>query len=110
MANAQKKDKQVTITQYKWAGRRGPFKIKSQCDECNLVTHTLKVMMDQEFKEKNVKLEILPWLDNAFYCLARGAWHPPIIMINGKKFFQFSKRKPMFDRAKLVSEVEKVLS
>jgi predicted methyltransferase len=66
-------------------------------------------MMENELKGKNVELEVKPWLDNLFYCLVRGAWHAPIIMINGKKFYQFSEKDPLFDRDKLVEQVKKAL-
>ncbi|MBF0385470.1 MAG: hypothetical protein HQL27_06320 [Candidatus Omnitrophica bacterium] len=99
----------VLITQYKWAGSWGPIKIKSHCDECDLTTHNLRALVEKEFKGKNVIFEIKPWLDNGWYCLARGAWHPPIIMINGKLFFQFSHNKPLFDKGKLVQAVTQIL-
>ena len=99
----------VVITQFKWAGSWGPFKIKSQCEECDLTTHNLRNLVEKEFKGKNVIFEIKPWLDNAWYCLKRGAWHPPIIMINGKLFFQFSHKKPFFNKDKLVQLVNELL-
>lgn len=99
----------VIITQYKWAGSWGPFKIKSRCEECDLTTHHLRALIEKEFKGKNVIFEIKPWLDNAWYCLARGAWHPPIIMINGKLFFQFSHKRPLFDRLNLIKEIKGIL-
>jgi predicted methyltransferase len=91
----------VTITQFKWAGKFGPFKIKTECKECELTTAILKNMMSKEFKGKDVKFEIKPWLDNFFYCIVRLAWHAPIIMVDGRKFHQFSHKNPLFDRKKL---------
>ena len=89
------------IIQYKWAGKKAMFKVKSKCEECDLTTGILNDMMKNEFKGKDVRLKIQPWLDSAFYVLARGAWHPPIIFVNGKKFFQYSKKEPLFNRKKL---------
>jgi predicted methyltransferase len=103
------KNKPVNITQFRWAGRFGPIRIQTHCDQCNLTTATLQDMMENELKGKNVELEVKPWLDNLFYCLVRGAWHAPIIMINGKKFYQFSEKDPLFDRDKLVEQVKKAL-
>ncbi|MDY6861652.1 MAG: hypothetical protein SV062_01520 [Thermodesulfobacteriota bacterium] len=62
-------------------------------------------MMENEFKNKNVTLEVKPWLDNFFYCIVRGDWHAPIIMVNGKKFYQYHEKEPFFDRKKLASFV-----
>jgi hypothetical protein len=95
----------VTITQFKWAGNLGPFRIKTSCNECDLTTTILKGLMENELKDKNVKLEIKPWLDNLFYCLLRGAWHAPIVMINGKRFHQFSRKEPLFNKQKLIELV-----
>ncbi len=95
----------VKITQYKWAGKWGPFKIKTPCEECDLTTSILKDMMDVEFKGKNVTFEIKPWLDNWIYCLTKVAWHAPIIMVDGKKFHQYSHKDPIFNREKLTKIV-----
>lgn len=101
-----KEKKQVTITQFKWAGKLGPFHIKTSCDECDLTTTILRDMMQNEFKDKDVTLEVKPWLDNLLYCLLRGAWHAPIIMVNGKKLYQFSKKQPLFDRNNIAAVVK----
>jgi hypothetical protein len=91
----------VKITQFKWAGKWGPFKRDGVCAECDLTTGILKDMMKNEFKNQDVEFLIKPWLDNWIFCLLRGAWHAPIIMVDGKKFYQFSEKKPFFDRKKL---------
>lgn len=103
------KDAPVIITQFKWAGKLGPFYIKTTCGECDLTTSVLNNIMDNELKDKNVTFEIKPWLNNFFYCIIRKAWHAPIIMINGKKFYQYSKKEPLFDTKKLVESVTKIL-
>lgn len=102
-------DNPIVITQFKWAGNLGLLRIKSRCQECDLVTSILRNMMEHDFKDKNVVFEVKPWLNNVFFALSRGAWHPPMIMINGKKFFQFSHKKPVFERVKLITAVEEIL-
>lgn len=110
MPRTKKNDKgPVVITQFKWAGQLGPFRIKTSCSECDVTTSVLEGMMENEFKDKNVKFEVRPWLDNFFYCLLRGTWHAPIIMVNGKKFYQYSHKEPMFDHKKLVETVDRYL-
>ena len=99
----------VIITQYKWAGEWGPFRILSQCQECDLTTSLIKKSYEENFREKGVVLEIKPWLDNIWYCLTRGAWHAPIIMINGKFFHQYSHQIPLFDRQRLIDQVNHLL-
>ena len=105
----EREDRSVLITNFKWAGKLGPFRIKTSCSECDLTTAVLQEIMKNEFKDKNVKFEVKPWLDNFFYCLVRGAWHAPIIMVNGKKFHQYSKKQPLFDQDKLVALVNRYL-
>ena len=100
---------QVNIINYKWAGKKFFFKIKTECEECNLATAILKGMMNKEFKAKSVSFQIKPWLDNIFYCLFRGAWHAPMIFVNGKKFWQYSKKKPMFSQRELAAYVNELL-
>lgn len=102
-------NKLVTITQFKWAGKLGPVRIKTTCDQCDLTTATLQNMMENEFKGKSVAFEVKPWLDNLFYCLVRGTWHAPIIMVNGKKFYQFKEEEPLFNPDKLAEQVKKEL-
>jgi len=95
----------VKITEYEWAGRKWFFKIKTHCSECDLTKVILKNMLNKEFKGKDVKFEVKPWLDNVFYCFLRGAWHAPIIMVNGRKFHQFSEKDPLVNRKKLAEYV-----
>jgi hypothetical protein len=99
----------VFITQFKWSGKLGPFSIKTSCDECDLTTSILQDMLKNEFKNKNVTFEVKPWLDNFFYCIVRFAWHPPIIIVNGKKFYQFNEKEPLFNREKLAALVKNYL-
>jgi protein-tyrosine phosphatase len=103
------KNNPIVITNFKWAGKLGPIEIKSSCNECDVTTNMLAKMIEEKFKDKNVVLEAKPWLNNIFYCLARGVWHAPIIIVNGKKFFQFSEKKAFFDRNKLIDLVNDLL-
>ena len=102
-------NKEIVITQFKWAGQFGPFSIKTSCGKCDLTTATLKDVIEKQFGGKDVRLEIKPWLGNILYCLLRGYWHAPIIMINGKRFYQFSKSKPLFDRAHLGETINNIM-
>lgn len=100
----------IVITDFKWAGNLGPIEIKSPCNECDVITNMLMKMIEEDFRGKNVVLEVKPWLNNIFYCLVRGTWHAPIIIVNGKKFFQFSEKNAYFDRGKLVGLVNDLLA
>ena len=103
-------DNKVVITQYKWAGQLGPFKIRSTCEECDVTTHRLKKIIKENFQNRPVVFDLKPWMDNAFYCLSKGTFHPPIIIINGKKFYQFSHKNPAFDQNKLIQAINELLA
>lgn len=87
----------------------GPFKIRSTCEECDMTTHRLKKIIGEYFAAEPVAFEIKPWLDHAFYCLSKGTFHPPIILINGRKFYQFSHAHPAFDQEKFIARVHQLL-
>ena len=109
MESAWKLKMTVKIVQFKWAGKKFFWEIREKCKECDLTTSVIKNMMNKEFKRKDVSFETKPWLDNFFYCISKLSWHPPIIMVNGRKFYQFSHKKPMFDRSKLADYVLAIL-
>ena len=96
---------EVAITLYKYSGNLLFFKIKEKCKECDITEAIIKDMMKREFNGKNVKLEIKPWLNNFFYCFFRFSWHAPLIIVNGKKFHQYSHDNPLFNRKELKSLV-----
>lgn len=99
----------IVITDFKWAGKLGPIEIKSPCNECDVITNMLTKIIEEDFRGKNVVLEVKPWLNSILYCLARGTWHAPIIVVNGKKFFQFNEKNAYFDRGKLINLVNNLL-
>ena len=95
----------VTVTEYVWAGKWGPFRITSHCKECDITWAMLQDMRDKEFKGLEVEIEQKPWLDHWQYCLRQGAYHAPIVMVDGKKFHQHSRNDPLINRNKLVKYV-----
>lgn len=95
--------KKITITQYKYAGKKLIWEIKETCQECNLTTNMLKDMMKNEFKDTPVELKIEKWLDNIFYLFFKGGWHAPVVMVDNKVFSQ----KVIPDRKKLEELVKK---
>ena len=98
----------VEIVQFRWAGSWGPFKIKSECEECGLVKAMMEALIEKEFKGKDVSFTVKPWLDNWIYCLKRLVYHPPILMMNGKAVYQFHywKKLPDIDKIKSLIRLE----
>jgi hypothetical protein len=91
----------VRIVQYKYLGSWGPFKINSDCEDCDITTEVLKDMMNKEFRALDVVFEERPWLNNWIKLLFKGAWHAPIILVDGMKFYQWREEEPLFNREKL---------
>ena len=77
-------ENRVTITQYRWAGKWLWIKIKVPCGECSLTEGVIKDLIGKDFPKKNIKFEVLPWLDNWFSVLLRGGWHAPVVFVNNK--------------------------
>jgi len=77
-----------TLELYRWAGKKWIFEIKSQCNECDLTTAMFKDLKSRELANKKVKIIVKPWLDNLFYCLKKGGWHAPVVIVNGRVFSQ----------------------
>lgn len=72
----------IKVELYKWEGSFFPFKIKNHCGECSLNKKVIESVIEElpfdvEFKEK-------PWLNNWYKILHKGAYHAPIILVNGK--------------------------
>lgn len=80
--------KRVTIEYFRWEGRFLFFKIKNRCKECDMLYVILQRIMADVFKGMKVTLVIKPWLDNWWKVIWGGAWHAPLLMINGHLFSQ----------------------
>jgi hypothetical protein len=88
----------VNIIIYKITGRQLFFNVPSRiCEECDLtVGLTNKIVSEINDKNNNnnnnaknkIKIEVKPWLSNFISAVAKGALHPPIVLINGHIFSQ----------------------
>ena len=97
--------KPVTITMYRWAGKKFGITIKSDCRECDINIDILEDMRQKELAGKPVTVEIKPWLTYVEKSLRHGGWHAPVILVNGKLFSQGI----VLDRSKLLQVVFEVL-
>jgi len=89
-------------------GKNWPFPWpKQECAECSIEKSILEDMKNKEFKNKKIKIEVKPFFEfsNLFYTLFRGGYHPPVLIVNGKKFHQFSENEKLFNRKKLAESV-----
>jgi len=99
----------VVVVEYIWGGSKFGFKIKSHCEECSVTKGMVEDMLKKEFKGKNVKFETKMWLSNIFEALFKGIYHPPGLTIDGKKFFNHSRKKPIPIRKELEKAVLEIL-
>lgn len=75
------------ITMYKWSGSWGPFRIKSECEECDITESVLKKLVEDD--KDCVEVEFHDWLPNWYKLFSKyAAWHAPIILINKKLYSQ----------------------
>lgn len=92
-------------------GKNWPFPWpKTECAECSIEKAILNDMKGREFKGMKIKIEVKPFFEfpTLLYSLLKGGYHPPILIVDGKKFHQFSERDKLFDRKKLADYVNGV--
>ena len=81
-------DRSINISQYRWAGSWGPFKIKVRCGECTLSSDIIRDTLETELVGIDVVFETHDWLSEWWQPLFKGGWHAPIIMVDGKVISQ----------------------
>lgn len=80
--------KPIKIILYRWGGKWGPFNVKIPCGECTLTKDILKDTFENELKDVPIDLEVKDWLSYWWEPLKHGAWHAPIIIVEGKVISQ----------------------
>ncbi|CAE6930009.1 COG0526 Thiol-disulfide isomerase and thioredoxins [Vibrio sp. B1REV9] len=78
----------IKITLYRWAGSWGPFKVNIPCGECTLTKDILTDTFKNELADVPVELEVKDWLSHWWEPLKLGAWHAPILVVEGKVISQ----------------------
>lgn len=74
----------IKITLYRWGGSWGPFKVNIPCGECTLTKDILKDTFATELSDVPIELEVKDWLSHWWEPLKLGAWHAPILVVEGK--------------------------
>lgn len=98
--------RKVTITMYRWSGKKYGISIKNECKECEINTAMLEDMKQKEFHGKPVTIEIKPWLTHLWESLSYGGWHAPVMVVNGKLVSQ----GVVIDRSKLTTLILKIIN
>lgn len=99
-----KKDK-LKVTIYRLTGRQLFFKVKKEiCEECDLTVNVVERVIENLGRE-NVELEVKPWMNNILHALIKRAWHPPIVLIDGKVFSQGTVPGPNLLESKTIEKL-----
>ncbi|PMH44526.1 glutaredoxin [Vibrio sp. 10N.286.49.B3] len=80
--------KTIKMTLYRWGGSWGPFKVTIPCGECTLTKDILQDTFENELNGIPVELEVKDWLSHWWEPLKMGAWHAPILVVEGKVISQ----------------------
>ncbi len=76
--------KPIQVTLYRWAGQFGPFKVNIPCGECTLTKDILEDTFSNELEGVPITLQVKDWLSHWWEPLMCGAWHAPIVIVEGK--------------------------
>ncbi len=73
----------ISITLYRWAGRKWFFRIRGECAECDLAVAQARAVVSAH-PDWPLELEVKPWLSHLWESLRRGGWHAPVVLVDGK--------------------------
>lgn len=74
----------IDITVFRWAGAWGPFKVSIPCGECSLTRDVIQDTLEHELAGIPVTLQQRDWLSEWWRPLAKGGWHAPIVLVEGR--------------------------
>ena len=84
--------KPIEIKIYRITGKQFFFDVPHEmCEECELTVGLTKSVLHElglAEKDPTVKLIVKPWIEYSLEALAKGGWHAPVLMIDGKIFTQ----------------------
>lgn len=90
LAGRQSARRRTPIVIYRYTGRQWFFRVPSAwCRECDALVAVVEQAIRELGIERAVDLKIRPWW--IFWwlpLLAHGAWHAPILVVNGRVFSQ----------------------
>lgn len=78
----------VNVLVYRITGKQLFFNVdESFCEECDLTIRRI-IELSERLPDIHIKLTVKPWLNNMFRVLLKGGWHPPVVLIGGKRISQ----------------------
>ncbi len=73
----------VTITIYRWAGKKWFIRIEGECIECDLTVSQVRTLIERN-PNWPIELEVKPWLTHVWEALRHGGWHAPVLFVDGR--------------------------
>ena len=81
--------KQDVIAYYITGRQIGPLSIPhSWCEECDLTVRAVRSAVEELGPDGTLTVAVKPWLRHAIPALGMGAWHAPVVIIEGDIFSQ----------------------
>jgi len=99
-------NKPVKIVIYPFTGWHGLLYVpKAFCEECDLTTDLIKTTVEELGIKNKVKLVFRPWFLWWWIPIWKGAWHAPIVIINGSVLSQgiVPSKDKLIERLKKIS-------
>ncbi len=77
----------MTITVFRITGRQLFFTVPERvCEECDVTVQVTRAVADRY--PGRVVVEIKPWINHLPSALLRGGWHPPVVLVEGRRVSQ----------------------
>jgi len=81
--------KEDVVVYYITGRQLGPLSVPpSWCEECDLTVRAVKSALRELDPDGILSVAVRPWLRHALAVLSKGAWHAPIVIIDGGIFSQ----------------------
>ena len=78
----------VSVVVYRITGKQLFFNVdESYCEECDITIRHI-IELSEKLPDIHIKLIVKPWLNNMFQVLLKGGWHPPVVLVDGKRISQ----------------------
>ncbi len=84
VSSSSARDREVEVTVYRVTGRQLFFNVsRSVCEECDLTVAAVARAI-KELDGVGVNFRVKAWLNNLPVALLHGAYHPPVLLVNGR--------------------------
>lgn len=79
----------IEIVIYRWAGEKWGFRLRESCVECELAVAQARSVASVH-PDWPIRVTVKPWLTHLGEALWLGGWHPPVLVVDGRRIRQGS--------------------